>query len=474
MKFIGREKELTKLNSLFNKKSASLIVIRGRRRIGKSRLIEEFTKNYSTFNFIGMHPSTNFSSQKQKEHFGWQLATQVGQIPFNDNDWNSLFLRLANYTKEHRHIIVFDEISWMGSKDPTFLAKLKTAWDYNFKKNPKLILIICGSVSSWIEKNILSSTGFFGRISLDMTLKELPLNQCNSIWKSTHISPYEKLKLLAVTGGVPRYLEEIDPHKSAEENIRELCFEEYGILYNEYEHIFYDLFGERSNTYKDIVECLVSGPKEINEIIKELKLPDSGTISFYLKDLKLAGFLSRDYSWNIKTGEVSKTSRYRLSDNYLRFYLKYTLPNKPKIELGQYRSVSLYSLDKWSTIMGLQFENLVLNNRHLVKSAMNLPLEQVVFDNPYYQKATKKKEGCQVDYMIQTKEGVIYVCEIKFSKSPIRMEVITEVEKKLQALSVPKGVSLRSVLIHVNGVTENLEEEQYFSHIIDFSKFLEK
>jgi hypothetical protein len=115
-------------------------------------------------------------------------------------------------------IVLFDEISWMGSKDPDFLGKLKNAWDLYFKKNPKLIFILCGSVSSWIDKNILSHTGFLGRISYRLTLEELPLKDCNQFWSSAggQISAYEKLKVLSITGGVPRYLEEIKPRMSAE------------------------------------------------------------------------------------------------------------------------------------------------------------------------------------------------------------------------------------------------------------------
>ena len=94
----------------------------------------------------------------------------------------------------------------MGSKDPTFLGKLKTAWDLYFKNNPQLVLILCGSISSWIEENILSSTGFMGRISLDIILEELPLYECNEFWNAeqNRASAFDKLKVLSVMGGVPR------------------------------------------------------------------------------------------------------------------------------------------------------------------------------------------------------------------------------------------------------------------------------
>src|SRR5205085_6573408 len=102
--------------------------------------------------------------------------------------------------------------------DSTFLSKLKNAWDLYFTKNDQLIFAICGSISAWIEDNILSSTGFLGRVSLDMTLKELPIIDCDKFWDDggSGVSAQEKLRMLSVTGGVPRYLEEINPKKSAE------------------------------------------------------------------------------------------------------------------------------------------------------------------------------------------------------------------------------------------------------------------
>lgn len=122
--------------------------------------------------------------------------------------------------------------------------------------------------------------------------------------------------------------------------------------------------------------------------------------------------------------------------------------------------------------MGLQFENLVLNNRHLIHKALNLHSKDIVNDNPFFQRTTSKQHGCQIDYLIQTKHDTLHVCEIKFIKHVIGMEIINEVQKKINALNRPKGFSCRPVLIHVNGVSEDIIDNDYFSAIIDMSKFL--
>jgi len=183
--FIGRELEIIDLRRYLKKNTASLIVVRGRRRIGKSRLVEEFAKDIKFLSFTGLPPTKETSLQSQLNEFSRQFSEET-KMPFaRFEDWGAAFTYLASVTQKGRVIILLDEISWMGSKDPDFLGKLKTAWDRQFKQNNKLILILCGSASSWIEKNILSSTGFVGRVSYKLSLEELPLRDCTKFWGAT-------------------------------------------------------------------------------------------------------------------------------------------------------------------------------------------------------------------------------------------------------------------------------------------------
>lgn len=471
--FIGREGEMARLKGLLSKNSASLIVVRGRRRIGKSRLLAEFGKEMQSFFFSGIPPVRKTTAQGQREEFANQLERE-GLPGIKPDDWGNMFWHLSKHTKEGPILIVFDEISWMGGKDPNFLGKLKTAWDMYFSKNPNLIIALCGSISSWIEQNILSSTGFVGRITIDLVLKELPLNVCNAFWhpKETRISSYEKFKLLSITGGVPLYLEQIRPNLSAEQNIQDLCFTNGGLLVREFDEIFSDLFSRRSTSYKEIVTCLADGPKEVVEICKELKKSLGGIRNKYLEDLVKAGFVQRDFTWHLEDGKEGSLSRYRLSDNYLRFYLKYISPNRSKIEKETFSSPGLARLPSWESIMGLQFENLVVHNRKILWEMIGVLPEEVVMDGPFFQNHTKRQPGCQIDYMIQTRFHTLYVCEIKFSKNLIGKKIIEEMEEKRKRLKMPRHFSLRPVLIHVNGVEEAVLDERYFDKVIDFSQLL--
>lgn len=469
--FYGRTRELAVLRELLDKRTASLVVITGRRRIGKTRLIEEFGKAIKTYLFTGLPPEERVTGQVDRDHFSRQLEQQTGLKGIKGEDWDDLFLNLAQFVTKGQILVVFDEINWMGKKDPSFLGKLKTAWDTYFSKNPKLIMILSGSMSGWIEKHILKSTGFFGRITMEMKLDELPLPVCNQFWGSRKntIAAYEKFKVLSVIGGIPRYLEEINPALSAEENIRRLCFRKEGLLFREYDRICTELFARRGDSYEKILKRLAQGAATLEDIYETLEIDKSGTISQYLEDLEAVGYISRDHTWNLKSKKVSPISHYRLCDNYLRFYLRYISGQKAAIERG-----AELIPPNWFSIMGLQFENLVLNNRRSLFRLLDIAIEDVVIDNPYFQTRTKSREGSQIDYLIQTRHQNLYICEIKFQKDPIQKSIVDEVQEKVNRMKIPTGFSHRTVLIHVNGVTDSIVDCGYFAKIIDFGQLLEE
>jgi AAA+ ATPase superfamily predicted ATPase len=472
--FVGRDKELAILKDQTLKRVASLTVLRGRRRIGKSRLIDEFCKPFLSYKFMGLPPTPETTNQDQINEFLRQLCEQFGLPEIGLKDWGDVFSFLAKQLPTGRVIIVFDEISWMGSEDSNFSGKLKTIWDTQFKKNDELILIVCSSVSAWIEENIMNNTGYVGRISCTITLEELQLKYCNQFFRdySNNISAYEKFKLLAVTGGVPRYLEEIRPEITAEQNLKKNCFTKGAFLFDEFDRIFSDIFLKHSDVYRKAVVALTEAKLSPSELANAIGVELASKISKYFNELNLAGFVSRYYTWNIKTGGVSKLSKYSMKDNYIRFYLKYILPNKHKIETGSFDDKSLSSLPGWSSIMGLQFENLVLNNRKRIWEILEIKADDIIWDNPFFQHHTSKMQSCQIDYMIQVKSKNLYICEIKFLTKEINIDIIPEIKDKIYRLKKPKGYSCRPILIHVNGVSESVVDQDYFAKIIDFGELL--
>ncbi len=475
-KFIGRQDELKLLEGLLLKQSSSLVVVYGRRRIGKSRLIEEFAKKYRFISFSGLFPEESMTNQDQLNEFTRRFQDQFGENIGPLTDWGNAFQKLALQTRKGRVVILFDEITWMGHDSPNFLAKLKNAWDMELKKNDQLILFLCGSVSVWIEKKLLANRGFYGRISLKLRLKELSLSDCGKFWENRGgiTSSYEKFKILSVTGGIPKYLEEIRLDQSAEENIKRLCFSRHGLLFTDYDYIFLSLLEKNSKYYKEIIKILDRNPLERNDILRKLGIDSGGMPSDYLEELVISGFLQRDYTWNLNTAKTAKLSKYRLSDNYLRFYTRYILPNVKKIENDQFSDHSLSSLPGWVSIIGLQIENLVLNNRKKIQSLLGIYSDEIVNDGPFFQRKTERQNGCQIDYLIQAKFGVLYLCEIKFAFKGIGSSVINEVQEKINRLVMPKNFSVKPILIHIGDVYDEVLESNYFAKIINMAELFDE
>ncbi|MBB71200.1 MAG: ATPase [Legionellales bacterium] len=473
-KFIGREEELATFNELLKKKTSTLMVIKGRRRIGKTSLIEKFAEGKPFLRFVGLAPVDGVTAQSQRDEFARLLAEQTDLPQIETDDWSQLFALLGQFVKQGRHIILFDEITWMAERDPTFLSKLKNAWELYYKQNPQLILVLCSSISAWVEEHILSSTGYFGRIAKKITLKELPLRCCNDLLDAVGFkrSVHEKFMMLSLTGGVPWYIELIEPKRSAFENINELCFNEDGILVDEHRYIFHDLFGKRSAVYEKITEYLANGAAEYSAIADGISYASSGTLTSYLSELIESGYVRQTMSWSIKTGKPTKTACYRLADNYLRFYYKYIQPKLDLIKNGQYKNIAIGSLPGMNSMLGFQFEALVINNADLLHQILHLRPEEITISSPYYQTATKQRQGCQIDYLIQTRLNTLFVCEIKFSSSPLTTKVIQEVEEKIKRMATPKNFTCVPILIHVNGVSDEVLDADYFYRIVDFADLL--
>ncbi len=472
--FFGREEELSTLESLWRKGIASLVTCRGRRRIGKSTLIEEFAKR-SCARFLkieGVAPGKGVNNEVQLRSFREQLARQTKRHFAVFSSWAEAFAELDNCIGGGKTVLLLDEISWMGKYDAAFPGELKIAWDNLFKKHPRLIVFLCGSVSTWISKNILNSTGFVGRASANMVVGELPLNVCLKFWgrKAARTSVRDIFDVLSVTGCVPRYLEELDPSLSADENIRRMCFTPDAMLRDDFPKIFNAVFGGEAVTKRRILETLAESPATLSEICSALRVGRSGNISDHLDDLTVAGFISRDPGIAPSTGIESKSCRYRLRDNYTRFFLKYIRPNGRTIDSGAFRFNSVETLKGWDTLMGLQFENLVLANLASLLPILGMERTLLKSAAPFRQTPTKRHAGCQIDLLLQS-DRKICVVEIKRRKE-IGIDIIDEVEAKVKALALPRDISVRTALVYDGHLAPSVEADGYFDETVPASSLL--
>ena len=187
--FFGREDVIDRFNALLRKRVASLVTCRGRRRIGKSTLVEVFAKRAGC-RFIkieGRRPAKGLSNADELASFAKQLADQTSaEATPPPANWPDAFRRLDSQIGGRGWtVVLLDEVSWMAYYDKSFASDLKIAWDNLFKKHDRLVVVVCGSVSSWIRDNIIDNGAFLGRRSLDVVVKELPLCDCVKFWGKT-------------------------------------------------------------------------------------------------------------------------------------------------------------------------------------------------------------------------------------------------------------------------------------------------
>ena len=474
--FVGREYQLELLSSVWDKTTPSLVVVSGRRRIGKSTLVERFAEK-SRCRFLeieGLPPDKSMTNERQLANFCERLAkaTQT-DIPTAQN-WPEAFDSLEKaITGRGKTVVFLDEISWMGGYDDGFTGFLKNAWDLQFSKHKRLVLVLAGSVSAWIQKNILNAKGFVGRISINLNLTELPLSACREFWggRAAHLSMREMVDVLSVTGGIPKYLQEMNPRLSADENIRRMCFLPEGYLFNDFDSIFSDVFGEGVAAKRRILNILADGPANVSELAKALSIEPNGHISGDLNDLVVAGFVAAGAGLNPVTGAKVREVRYRLCDNYTRFYLKFILPRQEAIRQGLYRFANLESLPGWNSTLGLQFENLVVNNVTTLCREIGLGRKLVTSAAPYSRRKSASCPGLQVDLLVQTPKSV-YVVEVKRSNK-IDSSIEKEIEEKVSRLGIGPEKSIRTVLVYDGKLSPEVEENGFIDFLVPFSNLAE-
>lgn len=471
--FFGREELIESLKSLWNKRVPSLVTCRGRRRVGKSTLIAEFARRAGArlIKLEGLRPKGKMTNADQLKYFISQLSLQTACDESPVSDWLKAFARLdSQISDKGKTVVLLDEVSWMGYYDIAFPEVLKVAWDNLFSQHRKLVVVVCGSVSTWIKRNIIDNGAFAGRRSYDFVVPELPLRECVKFWgpKVSRENMSDILDVLSVTGGVPRYLEEVDPALSADENVRKMAFVAKSVLAVDFEEMFWDVITGEPGIRADILRLLCDQPRNVSEIAAALGMERNGHLSEALSELAEAGFIAPDEGLNPETGKDVQQLRFRIKDNYARFYLKYIEPRLKIIARDGFRFASLEQLPEWDVIKGIAFENLVINNFRELLPRLGLERSLVVSAAPFRKTSRSGRDGVrgvQVDLLLQTRRS-IYLVEIK-RRLALGHEVVDEMDEKVSRIKRPRGVSLKTALVYDGHLAKTVEADGYFDAVID-------
>ena len=447
---IGREQEKKDLLDALASDYSEFIAVYGRRRVGKTFLIRE-TFNYKfTFQHTGM---ANTTSKNQLINFRDSLIEQGATKVPKLNSWLEAFSelkRFLNSSMDERKLVFIDELPWLDTPKSDFLSALEHFWNGWATSRKDIVLIVCGSATSWIvEKIINNHGGLHNRLTKRIKLNPFTLKECESFVESKHIfmTRYQIVEAYMVLGGIPYYWNFMKKGLSVAQNIDRLFFQESGELLGEFDMLYASLF-RFPEGYVKIVTAL--GGKKVGmsrkEIIDATQIADSGTLTRMLKELEWCGFI-RKYN-NI--GKTSREAIFQLIDNYTLFYFQFIQKNHLMDEHFWTTSQNSPIYHAWS---GLAFERVCLQHVPAIKNALGI---SGVLTNVYSwrQKADESSgiSGVQIDLLIDRNDQVVNLCEMKFSKAEytITKDYDMALRQKLEAFRI--GTNCRKA-IHLTMVT---------------------
>ena len=468
MDFLGRDDELANLREWAETTDTShLTVIYGRRRIGKTRLVEEAFKAVPFLKFEGLEGQTTVVQQR---HFLKRLSELSGRPEYqlvHTGNWRDILTILSGYLADRwgdRPVaILFDEFPWMAAGRTKLVSELKYVWDNHFMKRNRVHLVLCGSVCSFLVKQVVRSTALYGRIHRQIDLGPLTLPEIRDVFRPAR-SLREVVELYMAVGGVPQYLQMVDPVQSVRANLEKLCFARSGYLVEEFDRLFASHFGGNRYYRQILLHLARRSFASRDDLQRVCKLVSGGRITDYLMDLETAGFIER-YAPVHKPGST-KINRYRIADPYLVFYFRFIAPALRKIRQSRGRPAfsKFVPENKYDVWRGHAFEYLCYRHSHLV--AEKLGFGAVNFDSGPWFTRGGVAEGAQIDLVFFRADRVITLCEIKFQDSPIGKAVIDEVERKRAIFPNPKRQTIEKVLITASPATDDLRRERYFNRIL--------
>ena len=328
-KFVDREEEMMTLQSEYERPGSSLVILYGRRRVGKTALISEFIKGKNALFFLASEESEaqNRTAFKEKaaDFTGNELLRQ-----FDAKSWDILFQTIMQTPFQEKPIIVIDEFQYIGKSNPAFPSIFQRIWEEQLKDR-SVMVILCGSLISMMESQTLSySSPLYGRRTAQIRLKQIPFRYYHEFFPDK--SPRELVEYYSVTGGVPKYIELFSESDDIYHAIQKNILNRSGYLYDEPHFLLQQEVSEIGN-YFSVIRAIAAGNSKLSAISTVLEVK-STSLTKYLKTLIDLDILEREVPVTEENPEKSKKGLYKIKDNYLRFWFAFIYPNMSFIESG--------------------------------------------------------------------------------------------------------------------------------------------
>ncbi len=408
---IGRKKEILKLDSIIKSKKSEFLTVYGRRRVGKTFLIREYFDYTFDFQISGL---ANADTTQQLFNFDTALKKQSTLVTYSfSSNWLIAFQRLIdhleNIQRKGKKVIFFDELPWFDTQSSDFMMGLEYFWNSWASNRKDILLIVCGSAASWMVNVLINNDGgLHNRITQKMKIEPFNLQETEEmlVAKNCVLERYQIVQLYMAMGGIPYYLEAIQPNLSTTQNIQQLFFDKSGLLKNEFFNLYRSLF-RKYEIYEKIVEALSTKTEGLQraDIIKFSGTASGGTLTKVLADLEESGFISSYSSLDNK----QKNIIYRLSDFYTAFYFKFIKSGKYQ---GEDAWINLLDNPVQRTWEGFTFEQICIDHITQIKKALGI--SGVLSNNASWKGGTSEKSA-QIDLLIDRRDQVINLCECKFS-----------------------------------------------------------
>ena len=479
--FIGREKEQEQLKDYIGSNQSEFIAVYGRRRVGKTCLIQQVIGNDYAFYVAGMNRVT---MEIQLANFMQGIRKHRPDEPRpHVKTWLEAFIALESYLEslpEGKKIVFIDEMPWMDTPRSNFISGLEHFWNSWASWRDDIKLIVCGSATSWIINNLIKNRGgLHNRVTHKIPLKPFSLRECREFFmaKGFRLSNKQIAECYMVLGGVPFYLEKLNKGEGVAQNIDRLLFDEDGELHDEFQSLYNSLYKNATNHIKIVTALATKGHGLTRkELIEKTKLSDNGKFSLMLEELQSCGFirsyepyLSKMRQKPFTEDRLSPVTLYQLVDPFTLFHFQ--VMRKADAHDPNYWSNNQNS-HVYSTWSGLSFEMLCLNHVEQIKMALGI---SGITANAFSWLGKGKDRSAQIDLLIDRADKTINICEMKFYNKPYAMTAKDEddIERKvtsfIEATHTDKNIIVTMITAkglerneHSEGIQKELTLDQLF------------
>ncbi len=453
---VGRLEEVEALEDIYFAKKSDFVAVYGRRRVGKTYLIRSLFNDRITFQLTGV---ANATTRQQLDNFKISFKQQYPKHKVNNaNTWLNAFEQIKliiQKSKRSKKVIFIDELPWFDNTNSGFIQALEHFWNGWASARKDILLIACGSAASWMINELINNKGgLHNRVTRRFKIEPFTLKECELYTKAKklNLEKYQILQLYMALGGIPFYWDEVEKGLSATQNIDKICFSKNGILRTEFPNIFKSLFG-KDEKHQAIVEALAKKNKGLTreEIIRQTKVSNGGGLSRILNELEESGFVHRYTPF----GKKVRNSLYQVSDFYTLFYLRFVKNFRLTEKKFWIKTIDSPAYRAWS---GFAFERICLYHVEQIKQALGIGGVETQVSS---WRSIESANGSQIDLVIDRRDEVINLCEMKFSINPFKIDKKYNAELRNKIGIFKNETKTRKAVFLTMITTYGLQQNEY-------------